>query len=177
MSISPLLSTPAEIRELIYTYTLVSDLPIDIDSFCRKRVDYTSPILQINACEPPLIRTCQQIRAEGLPIYYSQNHFSDFRTQGLKSLERFLQNLAPKKCAMITIIKFHRAIVPEATMIRGYLADARDAERALRCRRKWIRDMHLPIRRGALWVRRMSAELRIEWVQEDFENLGNAVVV
>lgn len=177
MSISPLLSLPAELRELIYRFALISETAIDINSFCRKRVEYISPILQVNVCEPSLLRTSRQIREEGLPVFYGENCFSDFRFQGLKSLERFLQNLAPEKSAMITMLKIHRAHVPRANMRNGYLEDARDAERALRYRRKWIDDAGLPLRKGSLWVRRVCSELQVEWIREDFEREGNIVVV
>jgi len=61
---SPLMKLPAELREHIYRYTIVSDSPI-----------VTDPHDTATIKQPNLLLTCRQIRSETLPIYYRENTF------------------------------------------------------------------------------------------------------
>jgi hypothetical protein len=63
-----LLSLPAELRNRIYTLTLVGTTPIKV------RTHAFVPAYQKHV-EPGLFRTCQQIRTEGLRMYYQDNVF------------------------------------------------------------------------------------------------------
>ncbi|KAK4613692.1 hypothetical protein CLAFUW4_09170 [Fulvia fulva] len=58
-----LLELPAELRNRIYRYSLLEDRQSGIDIYPQ------------TFAQPPLIRTCNQIRAEASSIYYSENTF------------------------------------------------------------------------------------------------------
>lgn len=56
-----LLELPAELRNKIYEYALVEQWCIEID--------------RQNHLQPGLLRTCHQIRAEAIEMFYSENQF------------------------------------------------------------------------------------------------------
>lgn len=58
-----LLSLPAELRNRIWSLTLLETERIDMSHKCRYRI-------------PGLLSACRQIREEAAPIYYSENHFN-----------------------------------------------------------------------------------------------------
>lgn len=73
----PLLELPAELRNRIYEYVLGPPNRMRIDSSSAR---YSS------ACKlqfPPLLRTCQQIRAEASGIWYSSTTFIWYRPSKL----------------------------------------------------------------------------------------------
>lgn len=61
---SPLLSLPPEMRNRIYRFALVEEDDIEIPS--------GGPF----PSDPPLLRTCSQIRGEAISIFYLENTFS-----------------------------------------------------------------------------------------------------
>ena len=84
-----LLKLPAEIRNLIYGLVLVQDeainlhkvlkrqeRPCDLISAWRHTVKGIYHNLQAMVKQPPLTKTCQQIRNEALPIFYGANTFA-----------------------------------------------------------------------------------------------------
>ena len=53
---------PTELRDVIYFYAVASEFEIDLDC---------------NDCsQPPLVRTCRQIRDEAIAMFYEENCFS-----------------------------------------------------------------------------------------------------
>ena len=63
--LSRLEQLPAELRNVIYTFTVIESPPLQIDNHAT----------QVNAAQPPLARTNRRIRAEVLPIFYAENTF------------------------------------------------------------------------------------------------------
>ena len=75
MDSSPFIKLPREIRDQIYVLALTTDgsIKVDLSGYCgqRPRVQDTSTHQHILA----LTSTCQQIRAEALPIFCNRNAF------------------------------------------------------------------------------------------------------
>ncbi|QIW96488.1 hypothetical protein AMS68_002006 [Peltaster fructicola] len=78
---SMLLSLPAELRERIFEFALMSEKPLvtfHIDEYQQE--DYQE------ARQPPLLTVSRQIRQEALPLFYASNDFIFF-TEGRKADE------------------------------------------------------------------------------------------
>ena len=69
MSLSQILTIPAEIRSLIFAYAVTTDVVMTYRLDAYSRDSYTEAI------QPALTRVSRQIRAESLPLFYECNEF------------------------------------------------------------------------------------------------------
>ena len=92
---SALLRLAAELRNRIYRYTLISDLPIDMSTTTATSA-------------AALLATCHQIRREARSMYYTENTFIA-KAYGMRSdcIKRWLDNVGPTHCAMMPKLEIH----------------------------------------------------------------------
>lgn len=78
-SVFPILKLPAEIRNGIYGYTVVSDTPISINRLYRLVIDrkksHAGNNQLMNSSQLAIAFTCRQLYEEVVSIYYSKNCF------------------------------------------------------------------------------------------------------
>jgi hypothetical protein len=106
---SLLLNLPPELRNRIYELVLVRHDLIEVDSNhaiydTEDNVEEDKSTIK----EPPLLRTCQMIRNEATPLYYSSNTFScryNYSSNAFPILIRWIRGRTPEKCAMLTDVR------------------------------------------------------------------------
>lgn len=111
---SRLLALPAELRERICEYALSCEETIAI-----RRPDY--------ATSTALLRTCRQIRAEALPVFFKYNHFSV--ALGFKDWRNlFHWTLKVERADLATIRSFNIEFHDAETIRRLQTATSLDCE-------------------------------------------------
>ncbi|KAF2229609.1 hypothetical protein EV356DRAFT_537061 [Viridothelium virens] len=101
------LDLPAEIRNQIYDLSLLFDCEYRIDERDFRELVPTGSLLAVQK-DRTLLRTCRQVRAETLAMYYSRITFSF--TDGpisLNMVKRFLAAIGPDARANLWQLKFH----------------------------------------------------------------------
>lgn len=102
-----LLKLPAELRNRIFELALIEDKPIDMGTWGKNpdRRDGAAVLcayrMVVGASEPSLLRTCQNVRKEGLPIYYGQNVFHYSSAFAPNSWKDWLAKINPEKVKMV----------------------------------------------------------------------------
>jgi hypothetical protein len=117
---SLLLNLPPELRNRIYELVLVSHDLIEVDSnHANYEVEDNLEEDKSTIKEPPLLRTCQIIRNEATPLYYSSNAFSchyNCSSNAFPILIRWIRGRTPEKCTMLTDV---RARCWQSTALNG----------------------------------------------------------
>ena len=101
---SPLLRLPAELREQIYRYVVISSEPITVSRYFPSGIRGLFHRVVDNPKDPPLTCTCHQIRLEALAIFYSENIFED-PSQLSGGCGDWLLKLVPAKQAMLREVR------------------------------------------------------------------------
>lgn len=87
---SPLLALPAELRNRIYELVLIKEVCIEVIIYCIDGCiikELQSQHLANRVQQPPLTRTCRQLREESLSIFYTGNVFLIRRSNGDSHLD------------------------------------------------------------------------------------------
>ena len=139
-----LLNLPAELRNEIYTLSLVRESAIRVDSKWSQMPPFLAYV------EPALLRVNRQLRRETLEIQYSSNVFQCYSYSGLT---KFVSRLGLERVAMLKHVKCGHHCT---TVLIHALRVARERLPRVWCRLR--KEVIMVIGPGKSWVRLIDSE-------------------